>query len=232
VTASGDTTRGSEFWGGFKAELPLALGVIPFGMIYGVLALEAGIPANAALAMSSIVFAGSSQFITTQLASSGTPALIMVLTILIVNLRHILYSASLAPHLKHLSAPWKAGLAYLLTDEAYAMTITHFNRAGNSPHKHWFFLGAGLTLWSSWQISSAAGIYLGVVVPASWSLDFTLALTFIALLVPNLKDRPALAAAVTAGLVALATIGLPYKLGLILAAIAGISAGAWAERWS
>ena len=218
------------FWNGLKAEIPLALGVIPFGMIYGALALEAGIPPAAAQAMSSIVFAGSAQFITTQLVSVGTPGLIIVLTILVVNLRHALYSASLAPYLKKFPPLWKMLLAYLLTDEAYAMTITQYTRHPSAPHKQWFFLGAGLTLWSSWQLSTAAGIFLGAVMPASWSLDFTLALTFIALVIPSLVDRPSVAAAVSAGITALATYQLPYKLGLIVAAVVGILVGSLLER--
>lgn len=220
-----------ELWHGIRAEIPLALGVIPFGMIYGVLALSAGLPAGAAQAMSSVVFAGSAQFITTELASTGMPGIVLVLTILVVNLRHMLYSASLAPYLQTLSTRWKMLLAYLLTDEAYAVTITYFSQSPDNPYKHWFYLGAGLTLWSSWQLSTAAGIFLGLVVPASWSLDFTLALMFIALVVPILKGKPTFAAALSAGIIAVVGFNLPYKLGLVLAAVIGVLVGAWMERW-
>jgi predicted branched-subunit amino acid permease len=183
--------------------------------------------------MSSIVFAGSSQFIGTQLIAAATPAPVIVLTTFVVNLRHMLYSASIAPYLKPLRPVWKWLLAYLLTDEAYAVAITHYQRgrpdASPEPHAHWYFLGAGLALWSTWQMSSAAGIFLGAQLPASWSLDFTLALTFIALVVPALKDRPGAAAAITAGLVALLAADLPYKLGLVAAALAGIGMGLLVE---
>jgi 4-azaleucine resistance transporter AzlC len=219
------------FWEGIKAELPLLIGVFPFGMIYGVLALEAGIPAGGAQAMSAIVFAGSSQFVTTQLVGNGAPAVIMILTIFIVNLRHALYSASIAPYISKLSAGWKALLAYLLTDEAYAISIVHYDQFGASPTSHWYFLGAGLALWTTWQISTAIGILVGAVIPAAWSLDFTLALTFIALLMPLMKDRPSLGAALSAGLIALLTINLPYKLGLVLAAFGGILIGILLEKW-
>jgi predicted branched-subunit amino acid permease len=154
----------------------------------------------------------------------------MVVTIFIVNLRHALYSASVSPYLRRLPVRWKAALAYLMTDEAYVVTITRFSQEPAAPNRHWFFLGAGLTLWASWQLSTAAGIFLGIAVPASWSLDFTLALTFIALLVPNLQDRPSLAAAVSAGLIALAASNLPYQLGLVLAAGTGILVGSLLER--
>jgi 4-azaleucine resistance transporter AzlC len=225
--------RKSEFFSGVRDELPLLLGVFPFGMIYGVLALGAGLAPSAAQAMSSILFAGSAQFIAAQLAGAATPWVVMVVTIFIVNLRHALYSASVAPYLGKLSPVWKGILAYLLTDEAYAVVITRYQRSGSLTYAHWYFLGAGLTLWTGWQLSTALGIFLGAQVPASWMLDFTLALTFIALVVPAIKDRPAALAALAAGITALAAYGLPYKLGLILAALVGIAVGVWSEaKWS
>jgi 4-azaleucine resistance transporter AzlC len=224
----------SEFIAGVKAELPILLGVIPFGLIYGVLASGAGLPASLAQAMSCIVFAGSAQFIAAQLISTGTPALVLILTTLVVNLRHMLYSASVAPYIKHLRPQWKWLLAYLLTDEAYAVTILHYQETDDTSllHQHWFFLGAGLALWSTWQVSTGVGIFVGAQVPASWSLDFTLALTFIALVVPALKDRAGWVAALVGGTVAVLAAGLPFKLGLILAALTGILAGLGAERFA
>jgi 4-azaleucine resistance transporter AzlC len=205
------------------------IGVLPFGMIYGVLAIGAGLPSSAAQAMSAVIFAGSSQFISAQLFGLGAPSLVIVLTVAVVNLRHALYSASIAPYLQRLPERWKWLLAYLLTDEAYAVTITHYNQAGESRHRHWFFLASGLFLWITWQASTAAGIFLGAAIPASWSLDFTLALTFIAIVIPGLKDRAGVAAAVTAGIVAVLAAALPFRLGLMAAALAGILAGYWLE---
>jgi 4-azaleucine resistance transporter AzlC len=223
----------AEFLSGVKAELPILLGVIPFGMIYGVLALSAGLPGDTALAMSSVVFAGSAQFVGAQLIGAGTPAMVVVLTTLVVNLRHMLYSASMAPYVKSLRPLWKWLLAYLLTDEAYAVTITYYQRQDTSPstslYKHWYFLGAGLTLWSTWQVSTLAGILLGSQIPASWALDFSIALTLMALVVPNLKDGPSLASALVAGLVSVLAAGLPFRLGLLLAALIGILAGLLVE---
>jgi 4-azaleucine resistance transporter AzlC len=226
----------TEFFWGVRDELPLLVGVIPFGLIYGVLALSAGIPAGQAQAMSSVIFAGSAQFITAQLFGHGTPALVIVMTAAVVNLRHMLYSASLAPYLQKLKPAWKWTLGYLLTDEAYAVVITRFQREDNpvpgaetADHKHWYFLGAGLALWTTWQLSTATGIFIGAQVPASWSLEFTLALTFIALVVPNLKDRPSLGAALAAGVTAVVAYNLPYKLNLVSAALVGILVGMWME---
>jgi 4-azaleucine resistance transporter AzlC len=221
--------RGRQFWRGAQAVFPILLGVFPFGMIYGVLARQAGLSPAASQAMSSIVFAGSSQFITAQLLSQAVPGLVIILTIAVVNLRHALYSASIAGFVQHLPLGWKMGLSYLLTDEAYAVTVTHYNREGCEGNQHWFFLGAGLGLWSCWQISTAVGVFLGAVIPSSWSLDFALPLTFIALVVPALKDRAGVAAALVGGVVALLVFSLPYRLGIIAAALAGIIAGMLVE---
>src|SRR5215207_8560188 len=224
------TEQAKHFWAGVRSEIPLLIGVFPFGMIYGALAINAGLSTSAAQLMSSLVFAGSAQFITTELVSQAVPGLVIVLTIAVVNLRHMLYSASLAPYLAHLSKRWKALLAYLLTDEAYAPTVIHYEKEGVRPFSHFFLLGAGLTLWINWQLSTALGIFLGAAIPESWSLDFALPLTFIAMVVPVLKDRPAIAAALSAGMVALFAHTLPYQLGLIVAALVGSIVGTLLER--
>lgn len=215
----------SHFWAGVRDELPLLVGVFPFGLIYGTLALNAGISLAAAQAMSSILFAGSSQFAVAQLTSDAAPALIILLTVAVINLRHMLYSASLAPHLKDLSLRWKILLSYLMTDEAYAVAVLNYERMGGLAFGHWYFFGAGLALWTTWQASTAAGLWLGASLPATLSLDFALPLTFIAMVVPALRNRPAVAAALSAGIVALLAFSLPYKLGLILAALTGIAVG-------
>ncbi len=217
------------FLAGVRAEAPLLVGVFPFGLIYGALALASGLSPAAAQMMSSIVFAGSAQFVAAQLIHDAAPGLVIVLTITVVNLRHMLYSASIAPYIEHLPKRWKMILAYLLTDEAYAATIIHYEEDGMKPTSHWFFLGAGLSLWTIWQISTALGIFLGAAIPSSWPLDFALPLTFIAMVMPVLKDRPVVASALSAGVVALLAFSLPFKLGLILAALVGISIGTYLE---
>jgi 4-azaleucine resistance transporter AzlC len=219
-----------NFWSGVRAELPLLIGVFPFGMIYGALALNAGLPTSAAQLMSSVVFAGSSQFIAAQLFHESAPGFVIVLTIAVVNLRHALYSASIAPYVASLPTRWKTLLSYLLTDEAYAPSIIHYEKVGITKYSHWFFLGAGLALWFIWQVSTALGIFLGSAIPDSWSLDFALPLTFIAMVVPVLKNRPTIFAALSAGITALLAYSLPYRLGLILAALVGIFVGTLLEE--
>jgi len=221
--------QAKNFWAGVRAEVPILVGVFPFGMIYGALALNSGLSTSAAQMMSSIVFAGSAQFVTAQLVHDAAPGLVIVLTIAVVNLRHMLYSASLAPYLASVSTRWKTLLSYLLTDEAYAPTIIKYERDGITPFSHWFLFGAGIVLWSTWQVSTALGVFLGKAIPDSWSLDFALPLTFIAMVVPALKSRPAIAAALSAGVVALLAFSLPYRLGLILAALVGIVVGTLLE---
>jgi 4-azaleucine resistance transporter AzlC len=223
-------TRSFEFWLGVREELPILLGVVPFGMIYGILALSAGLSPLDAQAMSSVVFAGSAQFMTAKLVSAATPGLVILLTGFVVNLRHALYSASIAPYTRHLPLGWKAILAYLLTDEAYAVSIVHYLRKGQITYKHWHLLGAGLALWTSWQISTGVGIFLGAQIPAEWGLDFALPLTFIALVVPGLKDRSGVLTAIVASLAAILFFGLPFKLGLIASAFIAIAAGLWSEK--
>ena len=230
MAISPNRNRAVEFFDGVRKELPLLLGIFPFGMIYGFMALQAGLSPIMAQGMSSIVFAGASQLMITQLIANGTPMLIIILTAFVVNLRHALYSASMAPHFKKLSPLWKLLLGYLLTDEAYGVGITRYFQPSDELFKHWFVFGAGLTLWTGWQISSACGIFLGAQISPAWSLDFAIPLVFIAILVPMLKDRAGLVAAAAGGIVSVLAFGLPYKLGILVAALSGIIAGLWSER--
>ncbi len=219
------STRHAEFWSGVRDEAPILLGVAPFGLVFGALAVNARISTAAAQAMSSVIFAGSAQFIAAQLIGAGASAVVIVMVVAVVNLRHALYSASIAPHVKALSLPWKLLLSYLLTDEAYAVAIMGYSKRGDAPARHWYFLGAGLALWTCWQASTAIGIFLGGRIPQDWPLAFMLPLTFVALVVPALRDRAGVAAAVVAAATGLAAAGLPFKTGLLIAALAGIVAG-------
>lgn len=208
---------------GVRAELPLLLGVAPFGFAYGAYAVDSGLSTGMAQAMSSVVFGGASQFVGVRQLAGDVPGIVVVLTALLVNARHALYSASVAPYVAHLPARWRWLLAYLLTDEGYAASITRL-RGGGSPHRHWFLLGACIALWASWQLTTAMGVFVGAAVPESWSLEFTLPLTFIALIVPLLRERAALAAAVVAG--AAATVGFRWEYGINILAPVLLGLGA------
>jgi 4-azaleucine resistance transporter AzlC len=214
-----------------RATLPLLAGDLPFGLIYGVQGAAAGLPPAIILVMSSIIFAGSAQLIAVSQfgAVPPVPHPVMVLTAFVVNLRHLLYSASMGPYVRHLPRRWKWLLAYLLTDETYAATIGRYQTADPVTHKHWFYLGVGLTLWTSWQLVTLLGVLVGTQLPPAWGLDFSIALTFIGLILPVLRDRAVIAAAAAAGLAAVLTNDLPLRLGMIVAALVGIAAGLFVE---
>ena len=221
---------GAEFFGGVRAELPLLLGVVPFGLMYGVLGLTAGLPAWAVISMSFIVFGGASQVVFAQLHGALVPPAVVCTTVGVVNLRHVLYSASVAGWLSHLPLRWKCLLAYLLTDEAYAAALRRFRDGPPTASRHWFLFGTGITLWLGWQLATVAGVLIGAWIPAQWSLDFSIALTFIALLVLAIHSRSEVLAAVVAGIVAVIAQPLPHKLWILLAAAVGIAAGVAASR--
>ena len=214
-----------------RDQLPILLGVVPFGLIFGALAISVGVPPLAAQGFSLFVFAGSAQFIAVGLIGEMAPAIVILATIFVVNLRHALYSASMSPQFAPLRLRWKLSLSWLLTDEAFATASTRYRR-GDTASAHWYTLGTGLALWTAWQISTALGILLGGEIPASFPLAFALPLTFIALLIPTLVDRPTVIAAGSAGLLAVLLSGLPLKLGLLIAAMAGIGIGVWVDRKS
>lgn len=215
---------------GARDTLPLLPGTIPFGLIYGATALAAGMPAWLTQAMSVVVFAGSAQFAVVLLVAGGASAITLVLTAAILNLRHLLYSASLGPTLRDGPRGWRLLLSYVLVDEVYGVVVGRM-LALPLRQRLRYMLGSGATLWVAWQLSTLVGILIGARIPAGWSLDFAATLTFIALLVPLLRDRALVGAALVAGLVAALTLAAPLKLGLVAAAIAGIIVGMALDRW-
>lgn len=227
-----EPSRGGEFWAGVKATFPLVVGAIPFGIIFGALAVTGGISPLGAQAMSLLVFAGSAQFIAAGLAATGTGALVIIATTLIVNLRHALYAATLAPHVKGLPQRWLLPLGFWLTDESFVVVAQRFQRADSSTNKHWFFFGSALFMYTNWQLCTFIGLIAGQAVDdaASWGLEFAMVVTFIGMLVPLIKDKATVAAVSAAAIVALLANGLPHKLGLMAAAFSGILAGYLAAR--
>ena len=219
------TSKRAEFWTGVRDELPLLLGVTPFGLVFGVLGLASGLSPLQTILLSSILFGGASQVVFAQMWGGGVPLPIIGASISIVNSRHILYGASMAPYLRSLPLRWRVPLAYLLTDEAYAVSIKRFRDGQPSQEKHYHLLGTGLTLWVCWQLSTIVGVVFGATIPESWSLGFALPLTFIALVAPAIRKRADLVACVTAGVLYIAGQSLPWKSWIILAALGGIAAG-------
>ncbi|MGB7085619.1 MAG: AzlC family ABC transporter permease [Phormidesmis sp.] len=221
-----------EFLAGARDIFPLVVGAIPFGIIFGTLANSSGLSVGGTLAMSALVFAGSSQFIAVGLIAANTGWLLIVLTTFVVNLRHLLYSVSLVPYVQRLSQGWKVPLAFWLTDETFAVAIRRYQTSDRTPFKHWYHLGASLTMYSNWLLCTLLGITVGQTIPNAdeWGLDFAMSVTFIGMTIPYLKTRPMGLAVVVAGVVALIANPLPHKLGLMVAAIAGIGAGVLSEQ--
>lgn len=224
-------TRRQEFITGARNTIPLMLGAFPFGLIYGALAVPAGLSVPAAMAMSAFVFAGSAQFIAVGLIAAGAPVAIVILTTFIVNLRHLLYSASLLPYLKNLPQHWRIPLAFWLTDETYAVTIHHYQENKTSKFRHWFQLGSSIAMYLNWQLWTFVGVMLGERIPdaSSWGLDVAMPVTFIGMIIPFVKTSPMLVSVVIAGAASLLTFNMPYKLGIFLSAFIGILAGLTAE---
>ncbi len=227
-------TRRGEFWTGVRDTFPLVVGALPFGLIFGAGAVTNGISPGGAQAMSLFVFAGSAQFIASQLVGSGVGAAVIVLTTFIVNLRHVLYSATLAPYLKHLPQRWLAPLGFWLTDESFVVVVSRYHQPDHSPYKHWYFLGSEVFMYVTWNLCTLIGIIAGQRIPnlADLGLGFAMTVTFIGMLIPLMKNRALMASSVVAAVTAVIAYPLPNKLYLIIAAMLGIAAGVLVESLS
>jgi predicted branched-subunit amino acid permease len=230
MSALPDPSPRQEFIAGSREVAPSLVGTIPFGLVVGVASAAAGLTPFEGVALSVLAFSGIAQLVAMQLIAAGSPLLITLAASFIVSLRLLMYSAALAPHLAHLSPRWRWLIAYLMTDQSFAMTVRRYGEPGERRHKHWFFMGASVTLYWTWQLAVVAGVLAGAGVPSSWSLDFVVVLTFIALLVPVVRSRADFAAAIVAATIALATAGLPYRLSLVVGSIAGIAVGLVLDR--
>ena len=225
-----DSLRRHEFLAGCRDVAPSIIGLVPFGLVAGVAAVAAGMTPLEGMALSILSFSGIAQLVVCQLVATDSPAIVAIAAASVVSLRLVMYSAALAPHLAHLDRRWRALIAYLMTDQGFAMSVARFAAAGDGRERHWYFLGTAAMLYASWQLTVLAGILAGAHVPAAWSLDFAVVLTFIALLVPVVRTRADVGAALVAASVALAAAGMPYRLALVIASIAGIGAGLALER--
>lgn len=227
------STRLSSLAAGARDTLPMLVGAAPFGMIFGALVSVGPLAAWQGQLMSMSVYAGSSQFIAVGLVASHAGMLVIWLTTFIVNLRHMLYAATLLPHVARLPARWRWTLGFLLTDETFAVMNGYYSRHKEAPLGHWYFLGSGLAMYANWQFWTLIGLLFGAVFPQlqSLGLDFAMVATFIGIIVPQLTRLPHLAAAIAAGMFAYLLKDLPYKLGLMSAVLIGVTAGLALLRW-
>lgn len=217
---------------GAKAMAPLLLGIVPFGLILGVTAASTAIGGLLGFLTSPIIFGGAAQLVTVQLVEEGAAAAVVVATALVVNSRHVMYSAAMAEPFRAFPTRWRWSLPYLLTDQAFVLSSTRWATEEDPVYRRWFFLSVGLSLWITWQASTAVGVIVGAEIPEWWSLDFAIPLVFLALLTGSVKGRAGMAAAATAGITAVAAAGMPWNVGLIVATAAGIVAGIVVRRWS
>ena len=219
----------NTFFSGVRTGLPVMLGIIPFGLVAGVSAASVGLSNLQAIMLSALVFAGASQLAGLQLIASGAPVFVILLTTFFINLRFAMYSASLAPYLARLRVASRSALAYLMTDQAYALSVARFVREPEMPHKGLYYLGFAAPIWCVWMVATAAGVIVGAQVPEGWSLEFAIPLIFMALIFPAITDRASVAAALAASVTVVVMHALPFNLSLIVAALVGIGTGVVAE---
>jgi 4-azaleucine resistance transporter AzlC len=230
VVAEPTDTRRIGFTDGLRAMAPLLLAVFPFGLVLGVTAAGSAIGGGLGIATSPIIFAGAAQLVTIQLFDTGTSAVVVIATALVVNIRHLMYSAALAPHFSEWPRRSRLLLPYLLTDQAFALSSLRFETTGDPVYKRWFYLGTGLALWLPWQLATIIGVALGAQIPESLGLGFAIPLVFLVLLIPSVQSRPGLLAAIVGGVVAVAASGAPYGLGLVIGAMVGVATAVAVER--
>ena len=231
----------AELLAGAKAVAPMLIGVIPFGLVAGATPATTGLGGEISVGLSTIVFAGASQLAAADVLADGGAALVAILAACTINLRMLLYSASLAPYLAHVPLRRRLLMAYLLTDQAYAVSITRWGPEGEGGqatadpderlHRRVpFYLGGALLLWVNWQVVTVIGVVIGGALPDSLPLDFAVPLVFLVLLVPAITSRPAAVAALVGGGVAVASqeAGAGH-LSILVGAVAGILVGAVAD---
>ena len=216
----------SEARAGAAAVAPMLLGVVPFGLVAGAAPVAEGLGGWASVGLSTLLFAGASQLAIVDVLGQGGSAVVAILAALTINLRMVLYSASLAPYLSHEPTHRRLGAAYLLVDQNYALSVSRWEGDSHPERRLSYFAGAGLLLWTAWQAATITGVLIGAAVPEDVPLDFAVPLVFLVLLVPLLADRPAVAAAVTGGATAVAAAELGAgPAATVVGATLGIVAG-------
>ncbi len=201
---------------------PLMIPVVPFGLIFGILAIDIGFSPLATMGMSLIIFGGASQIVLLQLFSGGASSLVIISSVGAVNSRHLLYGAVVSEHVSDLKLIWKIIISYFLIDQAFAKSNEYFKKS-NDKNKYFHLIGGGVTCWVIWQSTTFLGIILGATIPEKLGLSFAIPLTFLALLINDFRKIINLVVIIISGLVA--TLGynyIPYKAYVIVAALIGL----------
>lgn len=218
---------------GFLHSLPFLLVLVPFAMLFGVVATAAGLDISQVIGFSVLVLAGASQFSAVQLMSEHAPVIVVLLSSLAINLRMAMYSASLTPWLGRAPGWQRATVAYLLIDQTYGLGMQKFEREPQMTvaERIAYLFGASPVLCLPWIVFSWVGATAGQMIPADWPLDFAVPITFLALIAPMLRTVAHVAAALVAVIAALMLSGLPSGTGVLVAGLLGMIAGAWVEGW-
>ncbi|MBN2761165.1 MAG: AzlC family ABC transporter permease [Rhodobacteraceae bacterium] len=221
-----------DFWLGFRAGLPFLLVIIPFGAVFGVVATEAGLNLTQTMGFSIMVIAGAAQFVAVQLMVENAPILIILATSLAVNLRMAMYSASLAPHLGKITWWERAVVSYFMVDQAYAASILKYETGPQMTprQKLAYYMGVVTPVCPMWYIATYGGAVLGDLIPAGLPIDFAVPITFLALIVPMLRTLAHVVAALVSIIGVLVFSFVPFNLGLLIAALLAMVAGAEVER--
>lgn len=208
---------------------PIVLGYLPFGLIMGTTIARSPIHDAVGWASSPLMFAGASQLAAIELIDAGAGAVVVLATALVINLRHVMYSGGMAPWFRDAPGWFRVGAPYLLADPVYTMSALRFPELDGDRERRLYYLGLGGTIFTGWMCMTVGGIVVGGALPEGLGLDLAVPLTFLALLVPAVEDRPTLVAALVGGAVAVVADGLPLHLGLLVGALAGIVAGVVAD---
>jgi predicted branched-subunit amino acid permease len=224
--------RRAMFRAGQRAILPSLPGAAAWGLVSGVAMVKGGLAVPWAILMSLTVYAGSAQLAALPLIATGMPLWVIVATGLATNLRFVIYSAALRPYFADQSARKRAALGFFMTDFTFTLFMRHAQENTLPPrHRDAWFSGVCANNWITWQTSAITGIVAASYIPTDWGLEFTGTLALIALVGPALTTRPAIVGGVVAAVVALLAHPIPYRLGLFVAAIAGIVAATLADQW-
>lgn len=210
---------------------PMLVGIVPFGLVAGAAPIAAGLDVAHAVGMSTLMFAGASQLAVAEVLGSHGSAPVAVVTALIINLRMVLYSASLAPALARETLGRRLQISYFLVDQVYALSVIRWDGTDDRRLRVPYYMAMALLLWVSWQITTVVGALVGARLPDSVPLDFAVPLVFLVLLVPVLERRPSVVAAATGGAMAVAAAELGAgRLAIVVGAVCGIAAGAAVDR--
>ncbi len=210
--------------------VPVLFGALPFGLVVGIVSAENNLTTLQTLVQTTAIFAGASQLVMLDLLGNEAALWVIFISTGILNLRHVIYSAALSPHYKHLSTAWKALLSFVMVDQVYALSNAHIENSPDEKNLHWYHMGLATPIILIWTSATLCGYALGPIIPESWGLSFVIPLMFLALLVPAIKNRAYLAAALVSTVIALAAHSLPNNLGMIAATFGAITVGLLLDR--